>query len=154
MAWHFHCKATAIVFCACIATFCWAGTSHIEIMVGAKKLNVELANTPALRANGLMYRKTIPEDSGMLFAFTDETKRVFWMRNTYVSLSIGFFGSDLILNEIFDMAATTPETSIFLKYPSQKKAKYALEMPMGWFARNKIFAGAKLKFLSSVPASL
>lgn len=58
------------------------------------KLTVEVAKTFEQRTIGLMFRKSLEENHGMLFIFEDEVVRKFWMKNTYISLDLLFIGSD------------------------------------------------------------
>jgi uncharacterized membrane protein (UPF0127 family) len=65
---------------------------------------VELALTPEQQAQGLMYRKELPEGQGMLFDFRREQEATFWMRNTYVPLDMIFIRAD---GRIHRIAANT-----------------------------------------------
>jgi uncharacterized protein len=115
------------------------------IRIGSKKIIVELAESSEQHSRGLMYRKALPKDSGMLFVFQDEQVRSFWMKNTFIDLSIAFFSADLTLIDIQDMTAVN---SVMVQsppsYKSRGPAKFALEMERGWFEKNKIKVGAKL----------
>src|SRR4029450_8642685 len=73
------------------------------IHVGNHLLTVEVAATPAARARGLMFRKELPEDRGMLFVFPDERVLDFWMRNTEIPLSIAFAEASGRIVRIADM---------------------------------------------------
>ena len=132
------------VILTCAASYAANRSCSLKIMnadgrrVGIK---AELADTEEKRALGLMYRRVLDENEGMLFVFDDLNCRGFWMHNTYIPLSIAYIGKDGIINEIYDMKPLD-EKSIF----SQKPAMYALEMKKGWFLRNKIGPGAKLDF--------
>jgi len=119
-----------------------------------KIITIEIANTEPTRTKGLMYRMSLEKDAGMLFIFPDEAKRAFWMKNTFIPLSIAYFSSGKKLIEIFDMAATTPKTTDHLRYPSTQAAKFALEMNIGWFKSNKVGPGATLEFVGSEPPGL
>ncbi len=117
-----------------------------KLKIGDHLITVEIADTDDRRAYGLMFRQSLAKDNGMLFVFEDEEKRSFWMKNTLIPLSIAYFGADHALNEIIDMqpavmGATRPKT-----YPSRTKAKYALEMDLGWFEKRKIRPGVRFKF--------
>ncbi len=119
-----------------------------RLKVGHKIIQAEIADTTEKRTRGLMYRKSLPNDQGMLFVFPSSQPLSFWMKNTYIPLSIGFFNSKKELLEVQEMQ---PE-SILLKeprrtYKSHLPAKYALEMNKGWFSKNKIKPGVKFKYL-------
>ena len=117
-----------------------------KLKISGKVISVELAKTPAQQQQGLMYRKSLPKDSGMLFIFSDEDYRSFWMKNTWIDLSIGYFDKNRVLKEIIDMKATTTLDINPPTYPSQHKSQYALEMTKGWFEKNKIKIGDKFEF--------
>lgn len=117
-----------------------------NIEVGNKKLSIEIAETSEQHEYGLMNRPKLKPDEGMLFIFGDERVLGFWMKNTFVDLSIGFFDANKILVDVQEMKAMSSvmETNI-PTYKSAKPAQYALEMEKGWFAKNKIKVGDKLK---------
>lgn len=120
-----------------------------KITVGGKTITAEIAESNEQLQRGLMFRTKMGADEGMLFIFPDQETRSFWMKNTFLPLSIGFFDEGKILVDIQDMAPvksemeTTPPS-----YVSAKPAKYALEMNQGWFAKNKIAVGAKFEMNS------
>jgi uncharacterized membrane protein (UPF0127 family) len=107
---------------------------------------VEIAETPEQHERGLMFRDKLGKDDGMLFIFDNEQTRFFWMKNTMIDLSIGYFDGSGALVDIQEMKSGKgiPETAL-TTYPSAKPAKYALEMNPGWFQKNKIKMGTKLK---------
>ena len=116
------------------------------LKIGKQTLKVEKAETPEEHARGLMFRKTLSEGTGMIFIFSDEAPRSFWMKNTFVPLAIGFFDSQKQLIDIQEMAAATSEMQTdFPSYPSNGPAKYALEVPKGWFSKHKIGIGQKFE---------
>lgn len=106
----------------------------------AVTLSVEIADTWKSRQTGLMFRKSLEKNRGMLFVFNDETVRSFWMKNTYIPLSIAYIDKRGVIKEIHDMKPL--DTSVF--YPSRNPAKYALEVNRGWFKENNIGVGCKL----------
>lgn len=105
-------------------------------------LKVEIAETNESRAKGLMFRKKLNENYGMLFVFNREEKLNFWMKNTYIPLSIAYINKSGIITEILDMQPL--DTTV--TYPSQKPSKYALEVSKDWFKINNISAGCRIKF--------
>lgn len=117
-----------------------AQVETIFASLGEKAIRLEVANNPTDRAVGLMHRTELSEDQGMLFVFPKAEPLSFWMKNTMIPLSLGYFDSDLMLMETHDMKPNqTTEV-----YNSQKPAKYALEVNLGWFKKNKIAKGTYL----------
>jgi len=112
-----------------------------EMTLVAKKITVELAQSQEQQAYGLMNRTSLPENTGMLFVFLREETRSFWMKNTFVDLSIGFFDQTKKLVDIQDMKAVKSVMEEAPSYISRKPAQYALEVPKGWFQKNKIKLG-------------
>lgn len=119
-----------------------------KIILNKKTITVELAETEQQHEHGLMLRKSLVKDHGMLFVFKDEDIRNFWMKNTLINLSIGYFNKDKILIDIQEMKAmTSVMQQNFSTYPSRGPAMYALEMTEGWFDKNKVATGAVFTFV-------
>jgi uncharacterized membrane protein (UPF0127 family) len=109
------------------------------------KLKVEVARSDEQRARGLMYRTSLPEGTGMLFVFPREMPLGFWMKNTLIPLTIGYFDKRRVLSETLDMDPPLgPVRDEQLpRYQSKAPGLYALEVPRGWFAAKKIKPGMK-----------
>ena len=112
-----------------------------KIQIGSKKITVEIAKTRSQQEQGLMFREKMPANTGMLFIFEQEQPLNFWMKNTYIDLSIAYIGKDKKIIDIIDMKATSAVETNFPSYPSSKPAMYALEMNQGWFTKNRIKIG-------------
>jgi uncharacterized membrane protein (UPF0127 family) len=112
------------------------------LTIGTQKLTAEVATSPAQRETGLMNRFSLKPDHGMLFVFERPGPLSFWMRNTYVALSIAFISADGQILNIEDMQPQTDDP-----HWSKGAALYALEMKKGWFAERGIVAGAFVKGL-------
>lgn len=111
-------------------------------------LSVEIVATPESRAKGLMFRTSMPENSGMLFAFEADGRWAFWMKNTYIPLSIGFIDSRLRLLEVLDMqVAPDPANGPFTVYEPKSTYRYALEVNQGYFRRHGISPGARMELI-------
>lgn len=122
----------------------------INLKIGNKVIKVELAKSDKQRSHGLMHISKLPEGvDGMLFEFPFEQQLSFWMKNTFIDLSIAFLNSNLKIIDIQKMKATSMMTleSSLVHYKSRGQAKYALEVPVNWFEKNKIKLGTKLKIL-------
>ncbi len=115
------------------------------LTIGAHKLTAEIAATPAQRETGLMNRFSLKPDTGMLFVFERAEALSFWMRNTYVSLSIAFINADGKILNIEDMQPQTENP-----HWSKGAALYALEMKKGWFAEKGVAAGDRVDGLPAV----
>jgi uncharacterized protein len=126
----------------------WAFEKKSLVFSSGKTITVEIAKTNEEKAKGLMYRKELLNDTGMLFVFEYQQKLSFWMKNTYVPLTIGFFDARMKLLETKDMQPHLgPVADDKLPhYESTQAAKYALEMPIGWFVKNKIKLGTTFRF--------
>ena len=115
-----------------------------KLVIGNKTLAVEVADTQEKRRLGLMNRRELPWDSGMIFIFDKESTQTFWMKNTFIDLSIGFFNKNQVLIDIQDMIGV--KSVIQKEIPrvsSQAPAQFALEVNQGWFKKNKIKLGQK-----------
>lgn len=115
--------------------------AHMEIRDA--QLIVEIADTAISQEKGLMYRENLPPDHGMLFVYSQPKILSFWMKNTKIPLSIGFFDADQNLIQIEDMNPPDPLThpSLLKHYQSKSVAKYALEVPQHWFQEHHIVLG-------------
>jgi len=123
-----------------------APLSTIDLTINGNRLVAEIASTEATRSYGLMNRFSLQPDHGMLFVFSEPQPLVFWMKNTYVPLSIAFIGADGRIVNIEDMAPRTEVT-----HPSRGLALYALEMKKGWFAERGIRPGDAVSGLEKAP---
>ncbi|WP_101510251.1 DUF192 domain-containing protein [Thermotoga sp. KOL6] len=106
------------------------------------ELNVEIANTPFLRSVGFMYRKSIPNDLGMLFIFDENTRSGFWMKNTHVPLEIAFIDEDGIIFSVQEMEPCEEEPCKI--YYAPKPFRYALEVKKGFFEKYGFGVGSKV----------
>ena len=116
------------------------------IKVGPHPVAAEVAATPDQRTIGLMYRFSLPADHGMLFVFPQPQPLSFWMRNTYIPLSIAYIDVEGRILNVVEMAPRSDAT-----HPSRGEALYALEMRKGWFADKGVGPGTRVTGLP--PAS-
>jgi len=103
-------------------------------------LAVEVADTEPARQRGLMHRRSLDRGSGMLFVFTDVAFRSFWMKNTFIPLTIAYIDTDGVITDLHDMRPL--DTSVL--YSSRYPSRYALEVNRGWFRDNDISIGARV----------
>ena len=103
-------------------------------------IKLELALTRQEQTKGLMYRKSLPTDQGMLFIFKQPKAQSFWMKNTLIPLDIAYIDSAGVIREIYPMFPNN-QNSI----PSRsREIQFALEVNRGWYASKKIVAGDKI----------
>lgn len=110
-----------------------------RLSIGSTELDIEVADTEETRAQGLMFRESVPESQGMLFVFEESAVRAFYMRNTSVPLSIAYIDERLVIREIHDMESSSLER-VFSRNP----VMYALEVNQGAFERWGISVGDRL----------
>lgn len=109
---------------------------ELPIMNELPYIRVEIASTPSQYSKGLMWRKHLPEKSGMLFDFKEETPLTFWMKNTYIPLQIAFIDNSGRILQIESMAPMSTK-----RVYSRNECRYALEVNDGWFDKNSIKVG-------------
>jgi uncharacterized membrane protein (UPF0127 family) len=109
------------------------------LTAGMYRIQAEVASTDATRTRGLMFRKELAPNSGMLFVFEQPSMQCFWMRNTLLPLSIAFILDDGTITNIADMAPMTENS-----HCSTAPVRYTLEMEQGWFEKHGITAGKKI----------
>ena len=114
----------------------------VPLTIAGTKLVAEVAATPGQRSIGLMHRFSLRPDHGMVFVFERAEPQAFWMRNTYIPLSIAFIGTDGRILNIADMAPRDEGM-----HWSNGPAQFALEMRKGWFAEHRISAGDRVEGL-------
>ncbi len=110
-----------------------------SISIEKVNLCVELAISQREKSKGLMYRKNLSNSDGMLFIWKNAGKRCMWMKNTYISLDLGFFREDMTLIEVKNLFPRSLDSVC-----SSEPAKYALELTKGWFSSNNIKNNSKL----------
>jgi hypothetical protein len=112
---------------------------RVRLVAGMHQIDAQVAQTPDQRATGLMFRKQMPAQEGMLFVFEQAGVQCFWMKNTLLPLTAAFIGDD---GEVVNLADMKPQTTD--SHCSARPVRYVLEMNQGWFAKKGIKPGMKL----------
>jgi len=133
------CATVLAVLLFAAPTLARAGEPEIELNAGLYVIRAEVVDAPETRARGLMYRKSMPANHGMLFVFPDVERQCFWMKNTIIPLSIAFLDDHGAIVNIADMQPQTEDN-----HCSERPVRYALEMNQGWFAAKNIRPGFKI----------
>ena len=107
----------------------------------SKSLDVEVANSDIKRRQGLMYRKDLAKDRGMLFLWPQSNTKCMWMKNTSLPLSVAYLSNDGVIQEIYNMIPFSEDSVC-----SVNSTRIALEVNAGWFEENGIAVGDKLDF--------
>ena len=117
------------------------GLLRIPLYIDQREVWVEVARTEEERAKGLMNRKSLGKEDGMLFIFEEPGYHGFWMKNTFIPLSIAFIDREGKIVAITDMKPLTLST-----HNPPRPILYALEMNQGWFASKGIKVGDIVRF--------
>lgn len=139
------CLATALLL-LCLAGLPPAAVAQetstltVEAMTGPQQFEVEVAATPEQQQRGLMYRRSLAPDAGMLFPFPAPKQAVFWMRNTYVPLDLLFIAPDGRIESIHAHARPLDKSGI----ASHGKVIAVLEILAGEAARRGIRPGDRV----------
>lgn len=110
-------------------------------------VNVEIADTEASRELGLMYRRHLDENAGMIFVFAKPSHLQFWMKNTVIPLDMIFAGANRRIVGIVREARPFTETIDAVDGDSQ----YVLEVNGGFCTRHGVAAGDKFVFAGFTP---
>jgi uncharacterized membrane protein (UPF0127 family) len=108
---------------------------------GDSWFGVEIADSPAERSLGLMYRQSLAADAGMLFDYQSEQLVSFWMDNTEIPLDMVFIGADGVVKAIHENAKPKDRTSI----PSGVPVRFVLEIPGGRSAEIGLKPGDRME---------
>ena len=106
---------------------------------GIYQIDVQLALTPTEQQTGLMHRKDMAQQEGMLFVFSQPSTQCFWMKNTLLPLTAAFVADDGRIVNLVDMKPLSLDS-----HCSEEPVRFVLEMNQGWFAKKNIKAGFKL----------
>lgn len=111
----------------------------VQLKAGMHLIRAEVAADYSSRGRGLMHRKSLGANAGMLFIFDSASIHCMWMKNTYIPLSVAFIDEQ---GEIVNIADMQPHSE--QSHCAARPALYALEMSRGWFAERGIKAGTRL----------
>jgi uncharacterized membrane protein (UPF0127 family) len=112
----------------------------IQLFVGAVKIEAEQALTERQIKTGMMFRKTMGENSGMLFVFKQPKRQGFWMKNCLVPMSAAYIDPQGRINEIVKLEPRNTNSVMSRSFQIQ----YVLEAPRGWFKENGIGSGVTI----------
>lgn len=127
-------------------TFAWAQDAAqpklatTPLTAGMHVIQAELAQTPTQQMIGMMHRRTMGPNEGMLFIYDEAHRLCFWMRNTVLPLTIAFIGDDGRIVHLADMKPLDESS-----HCTTEPVRFALEMNQGWFAKRGLKKGDRLR---------
>ena len=116
-----------------------SGMPRTELSAGMYRVEAEVAATQENRMIGLMQRRSMPANQGMLFVFTQSQRHCMWMKNTLLPLSVAFLDHEGRILNVEDMQPQTEDN-----HCAARPARFALEMNLGWFRQKGIRPGQKI----------
>ena len=119
-----------------------------ELGAGMYRIEAEVAHTAQARQVGLMMRKTMAPQRGMVFVFEHDATHCMWMKNTFMPLSVAFVDAQGKVINIEDMQPQSEDN-----HCAAAPARFALEMNLGWFRERGIKAGDVLRGFDRLPAA-
>ena len=126
-------------FAALAAAPVLAQSPVTQLNAGMHLIRAEVVSDPGTRAQGLMYRKSMAQNAGMLFIFDEAQVHCMWMKNTLIALSVAFIDDRGAIVNIEDMQPQTEDS-----HCAAQPVRYALEMNRGWFAARGVKPGSRL----------
>lgn len=112
---------------------------RIDLAAGMHRIDAQVAATPQSRTVGLMFRRDMAANEGMLFVFEQPATQCFWMKNTLLPLTAAFVADDGTIVNLADMQPQSLDS-----HCSARPVRYVLEMHQGWFAKRGLKAGTRL----------
>jgi uncharacterized membrane protein (UPF0127 family) len=119
---------------------------RLELAAGFHRIEVEVAADQPNRMQGLMQRRAMPANQGMLFVFPQIERHCMWMRNTFLPLSVAFLDEQGSILNIEDMKPQTENN-----HCASGPARFALEMNVGWFASKGLKPGVRISGIEKAP---
>jgi uncharacterized membrane protein (UPF0127 family) len=123
-----------------------ADMPRMELTVGFHRIEAEVAADQTNRMQGLMQRRTMRPNQGMLFVFPQAERHCMWMRNTFLPLSVAFLDEEGRILNIENMQPQTEDN-----HCAAGAARFALEMNIGWFSGKGLKAGARIGGIERAP---
>jgi uncharacterized membrane protein (UPF0127 family) len=128
-----------VAFAALAAAPALAQHPVAQLNAGMHLIRAEVVSDPGTRAQGLMYRKSMAQNAGMLFIFDEAAVHCMWMKNTLIPLSVAFIDDRGAIVNVEDMEPQTEAS-----HCAAQPVRYALEMNRGWFAARGVKPGSSL----------
>ena len=119
---------------------------RLELTAGFYRIEAEVAADQPNRMQGLMQRRSMAANQGMLFVFPQTERHCMWMRNTLLPLSVAFLDEQGSILNIENMKPQTEDN-----HCAAGPARFALEMNIGWFASKGLKPGRRISGIDKAP---
>jgi uncharacterized membrane protein (UPF0127 family) len=136
--------AVLVLLAGCANAVSSPGHKPVTVVLHGQRFSVELATDDAQRQRGLMMRRSLPANHGMLFVFPRTDPQAFWMKNTLIPLDMLYFDA---ARRLVSMQLNVPpcQADPCPVYPSEGPARYVLELSGGTARRIGVQPGDELK---------
>lgn len=138
----------SVLFAASAVSAQTAPMPRVELTAGFHRIEAEVAANQADRSQGLMHRRAMAPNQGMIFVFPQTATHCFWMKNTPLPLSIAFLDEKGTIINVDEMVPETEDN-----HCPARPARFALEMNAGWFKGKGLKAGAVIAGVDKLPAA-
>lgn len=118
----------------------------VELTAGIHRVEAEVVNTQQTRMIGLMHRRSMAPQRGMLFVFDEVRTHCMWMKNTFIPLSVAFLDEGGRIINVEDMQPHSEDN-----HCAARPARYALEMNLGWFRSRHLAPGTAIAGIERAP---
>ena len=119
---------------------------RMELNASFHRIEAEVAADQPNRMQGLMNRRSMAANQGMLFVFPQSERHCMWMRNTFLPLSVAFLDEEGKIINVEDMKPQTDDS-----HCAARPARFALEMNLGWFSGKGLKAGQRIAGIEKSP---
>ena len=115
--------------------------STVKLYVGPEQMDAELCATPRQVQTGMMFRKSMGTNDGMLFNLYQPQQAAFWMKNCFVPLSVAYINTEGVIEEIHPLQVQDTNNVV----STAMDIRFALETPQGWFDEHHITTGMVIR---------
>jgi uncharacterized membrane protein (UPF0127 family) len=113
----------------------------VKLYMGPEQMDTEMCTTPKEVETGMMFRKSMGENDGMIFNLFQTEQASFWMKNCYVPLSVAYIDPDGVIQEIHPLQPQDTNSIV----STSSNIRFALETPQGWFDKHNIKPGTLIR---------
>jgi uncharacterized protein len=139
-------KLFLLLVALCTNGSAFAEMPRLELTAGFYRIEAEVAADQPNRMQGLMQRRSMATNQGMLFVFPQTERHCMWMRNTLLPLSVAFLDEQGSILNIENMKPQTEDN-----HCAAGPARFALEMNIGWFASKGLKPGGRISGIDKAP---